>query len=501
MNKSTCAALLIIGTLPACSFAPMYKAPPVSAPPAATYQEMGGWKEAQPKDAEPRGDWWSVFQDPLLNELENRLGRANQDIKASFARLQQARAETRIQRAGLFPTLDVASSAKRVRVAPNSFLFPFDYEAVGGNFDLEADLSYEIDLWGRVRNSVNSAKASQQASAADLAALDLSIRAELTEDYFTLRGEDAQQTLLDKTVEDYTKSLELTRNLYAGGAAALADVEQAEGQLETARTQAADTRLQRAQSEHAIAVLIGENPSTFRVDVNPLPLDTAPPALDPGLPSALLERRPDVAAAERRVAAANFNIGVARAAYFPQFTFAASFGYDSIQSSNWLTAPSRMWSVGPSGLLTVFDAGRHRAQSAQAHAAFDEQVANYRNTVLTAYREVEDNLAALRQLQKESVSQAAAVTATGKALQQSQYRYKAGLVTYLEVATNENINLQAQLSNVNIVMRRLTASVLLVKALGGGWQNAAPEQSRTADLAPAESMPARSAADGAPHPL
>ena len=244
--------------------------------------------------------------------------------------------------------------------------------------------------------------------------------------------------------------------------------------METARTQAADTRLQRAQSEHAIAVLIGENPTGFHLPVNPLPLDAAPPTPDPGLPSALLERRPDVAAAERRVAAANFNVGVARAAYFPQFSLAASFGYDSTRPSNWLSAPSRMWSAGPTGLLTVFDAGRHRAQSAQAHAQFDEQVADYRNTVLTAYQEVEDNLAALRQLQRESISQAAAVTATGKALQQSQYRYKAGLVTYLEVATNENINLQAQLSNVNIEMRRMAASVLLVKALGGGWQSAPP---------------------------
>jgi NodT family efflux transporter outer membrane factor (OMF) lipoprotein len=264
--------------------------------------------------------------------------------------------------------------------------------------------------------------------------------------------------------------LALTQRLYDGGGAALTDVEQAKAQLQTARTQAADIRLLRAQSEHAIAVLVGENPTTFHIDVDPLPLDTAPPDLDPGLPSALLERRPDVAAAERRVAAANFNVGVARAAYFPQFSLAADFGFNSTNTSNWIDAPSRIWSAGPTGLLTVFDAGRHRAQSAQAHALFDEQVADYRNTVLTAYQEVEDNIAALRQLQEESVSQLAAVTATGKALQQSQYRYKAGLVTYLEVATNETTNLQAQLSNVNIEIRRMNASVLLVKALGGGWQ-------------------------------
>jgi NodT family efflux transporter outer membrane factor (OMF) lipoprotein len=234
--------------------------------------------------------------------------------------------------------------------------------------------------------------------------------------------------------------------------------------------------LQRAQTEHAIAVLIGKNPTAFHLEPDPLPPDTAPPAIDPGLPSALLERRPDVAAAERRVASANAGIGVARAAYFPVFSLAAAAGFDSTRTSNWLNAPSRLWSVGPSGLLTVFDAGRHRAQSAQAHALYDEQVADYRGAVLTAFQEVEDNLAALRQLERESVSEAAAVTATGKALQQARYRYQAGLVTYLEVATTETTALQAQLSNLNIQLRRLNASVLLVKALGGGWRQDRLEQ-------------------------
>jgi NodT family efflux transporter outer membrane factor (OMF) lipoprotein len=472
MSAKTSAIVLLAAGAAACSFTPTYESAPTSPPPPSAYKELGDWKVASPMDGESRGEWWKAFQDAPLDDLEDRATDANQNIKAAFARLQQARAETRIQRAGLLPTLNVGSSAVRGRTSVNSPRFPAGAQPVGGNFDLEADLSYEIDLWGRVRNSVNSAKASQQASAADLATLDLSIHAEVATDYFNLRGEDAEQVLLDRTVADYTKSLSLTQNLYNGGGAALADVEQAKAQLETARTQAADTHLLRVQSEHAIAVLIGANPSAFHIDVNPLPLETAPPALDPGLPSALLERRPDVAAAERRVAAANFDIGVARAAYFPQFSLAASFGYDSVHSSNWLDAPSRMWSAGPTGLLTVFDAGRHRAESAQAQAIFDEQVADYRNTVLTAYQEVEDNIAALRQLQQESVSQAAAVTATGKALQQSEYRYKAGLVTYLEVAANETANLQAQLSNVNIEVRRLNASVLLVKALGGGWQTA-----------------------------
>jgi NodT family efflux transporter outer membrane factor (OMF) lipoprotein len=463
--------------LAACSFAPSYKTPD-SAPPASAYQEVGDWKTAQPLDDAARGAWWTIFGDAQLDSLEVKADAANQDMKAALARLEQARAATRIARADLFPTLAVDSSAARARASLNSPTYVPGRDATYNNFDLEADLSYEFDVWGRIRNLVSAAKANQQASAADLATLDLSIHAELATDYFTLRSQDAQQVLLDKTVDDYAKSLRLTQNLYNGGAAALADVAQAEAQLESARTLAADIRLQRAQTEHAIAVLVGENPTAFHLEPNPLPRDSAPPAVDPGLPSALLERRPDVAAAERRVAAANAGIGVARAAYFPVFSLSAAAGFDSTSASNWLSAPSRLWSAGPSGLLTVFDAGRHRAQSAQAHAAFDEQVADYRNTVLGAYRDVEDNLAALRQLQQESSTEAAAVTATAQALQQAEYRYKAGLVTYLEVASTENTALQAQLAAATIQQRRMNSSVLLVKALGGGWRSEELAQSR-----------------------
>ncbi|HEX3943901.1 MAG TPA: efflux transporter outer membrane subunit [Rhizomicrobium sp.] len=471
-------SLCTVLALSACSLAPKYKVP-ASPPPAPAFKEAGDWKQAQPADANGRGAWWSIFQDSMLDGIEAQIIDANQDLKAAYARLLQARAATRIARSALFPTLNVGSSATRSRTSLNSPKFPPGAEPVGNNFDLEADLSYEIDVWGRVRNAVASARASQQASAADLAALDLAIHAELANDYFSLRSQDAQQQLLDKTVDDYSKALGLTENLYNGGAAALVDVAQAQAQLETARTQAADVRLQRAQTEHAIAVLLGRNPSAFHLDPSPLPDSTAPPEIDLGMPSALLERRPDVSAAERRTAAANAQIGVARAAYFPVFSLAAAAGFDSTSASNWLTAPSRLWSAGPAaGLLTVFDAGLHRAQSAQARAAYDEQVADYRNTVLTAYREVEDNLAALRQLQQESISEAAAVQATATALQQAQYRYKAGLVTYLEVATAENTSLQAQLANVSIQLRRMSASVLLVKALGGGWAGAAPLEAR-----------------------
>lgn len=461
-------ALLLVGTLGACSFAPVYKTPDsVSA--ASAYKESGDWKAAQPLDSESRGAWWTLFQDPQLDALETKVGDANQGLKAAFARLQQARAATRIARANLLPTLTAGSSATRSRTSIDSPKFPRGAEPVGNNFDLEADLSYELDVWGRVRNAVASAEASRQASAADLATLNLSIQAELAADYFTLRAADTQQILLDKTVADYIQLLQLTQNLYYGGAAALVDMAQAQAQLETARTQAADIRLQRVQIEHSIAVLLSENPSTFHMQPNPLPSELTPPPIDPGLPSALLERRPDVAAAERRVASANAQIGVARAAYFPVFSLAAVAGFDSTRSSNWLTAPSRLWSVGPSAVLTLFDAGRHRAQTARANAVYDEQVADYRSTVLAAYREVEDNLAALRQLQQESISEAAAVAATSKVSQQAQYRYKAGLVTYIEVATTESSALQAQLSNVTIQLRRMNASVLLVKALGGGW--------------------------------
>ena len=468
------ARLAMLGTilaLSACSFAPAYKTPD-SAPPAAAYQEAGEWKPAQPADAQARGAWWAIFQDPALDGFEAQVADANQDLKAAYARLQQARAATRIAHADLFPAINLGSAATRSRTSVNSPKFPAGAQPVGNNFDLEADLSYEIDVWGRVRNAVAAARANQQASAADLATLNLAVHAELAGDYFALRSLDTQQQLLDQTVADYIRALELTQNLYNGGAAALTDVAQAQAQLETARTQAADIRLQRAQTEHAIAVLLGQNPSAFRMEANPMPASAVPPPIDPGLPSSLLERRPDVAAAERRTAAANAQIGVARAAYFPVFSLAAAAGFDSTNASNWLTAPSRLWSAGPAaGILTVFDAGRHRAQSAQAKAAFDEQVADYRNTVLTAYQEVEDNLAALRQLQQESVSEAAAVKATATALEQAQYRYKAGLVTYLEVSTAENTALQAQLANVSIQRRRLSASVLLVKALGGGWRS------------------------------
>jgi NodT family efflux transporter outer membrane factor (OMF) lipoprotein len=476
--------MALAAALGACSLAPAYKTP-ATAPPPDAYREVGNWKQAEPADAVGRGPWWTLYAEAPLDALEEKVTNANQDLKAAFARLQQARAETRIARAGYFPTVTANASASRLRPSVNSPTYNPLRPGAYNDFQLDADVSYEFDVWGRVRNTVAAARASQQASAADLAVLDLSTHAELATDYFTLRSDDAQQELLDRTVADYAQALELTQNLYNGGAAPLSDLEQARAQLETAKTQAADIRLRRAQTEHAIAVLTGEQASTFHIDASPLPANVGPPAIDSGLPSALLERRPDVAGAERLVAAANARIGVARAAYFPVFSLAAVAGFESTAVSNWIGAPSRLWSLGPSGILTLFDGGLHRAQSAAAHAAYDEQVADYRGAVLIAYQEVEDNLAALRELQSESVSEAAAVAATQSALQQAQYRYQGGLVTYLEVVTEENAALAARLSAADIQARRLNASVLLVKALGGSWQNPlASQTARAAQQAP-----------------
>jgi outer membrane protein, multidrug efflux system len=456
--------------LTSCSFAPPYHVPQ-STPAPAQYQESAGWSAARPGDTLPKGRWWTIFGDSALDVLEDRAGMANQNLKAAFARLEQARADTRIARADLFPTFSATGAAKRGRTSVNSPTYIPNEPTEGNDFILEADLSYEIDLWGRVRNQVAAARANQQASAADLGVVNLSIQADVATDYFGLRNYDTQQELLNKTVEDYGKALELTETLFNGGAAALSDVAQAKTQLYNAQTQAADIHLLRAQLEHGLAVLLGENPSAFQMPPNPLPQSVTPPDIDPGIPSTDLERRPDVAEAERRVAAANAQIGVARAAYFPQFFFLGSGGYNSVQSNNWITAPSLFWSVGPQITLPLFEGGRLVAQTALAKAAYSEQVAAYRNTVLMAYQDVEDALVALHQLQKESDTQAQAVIASTTALQQSLDRYTAGIVTYLEVATTETTALQTQLSAINIRTRRLNASVLLVKALGGGWQN------------------------------
>jgi outer membrane protein, multidrug efflux system len=452
-----------------CSLSPHYARPVMPNPPTA-FKETAGWKIATPADTAPRGEWWKMFHDPQLDALETEVAAANQSLKAALARLGQARAQARIARAAWFPTLTAEAGATRGEASVYTPGYTPGKPRTGDSFIAGADLSYELDLFGRIRNTVAGARASEAASAGDVAALNLALHAELASDYFALRGLDVQQALLDRTVADYARALQLTQNLYHGGAAAISDVQQAQTQLETARTQAEDTRLRRAQTEHAIAVLVGEEASRFTLAAHGVETEFPALAVDPGLPSQLLERRPDVAAAERRVAAANAAIGVARAAYFPVFSLVGSAGVQGTSSSNWFSAPSQFWSIGPQALLTVFDAGLHAAQSASAHAAYDEQVANYRGTVLSAYQDVEDNLAALRQLNLENVSQAAAVEAAQGALRQANLRYRAGLVTYLEVVTAENAALTARLAAVDIQVRRVNATVLLVKALGGDWR-------------------------------
>ncbi|HEY1875015.1 MAG TPA: efflux transporter outer membrane subunit [Steroidobacteraceae bacterium] len=470
--RSLALATLSCSALTGCSLAPHYERPSLPQPPPA-YKEAGEWKESTPADTRAHGPWWTIFADSELDALEAQVSDANQSLKASLARLEEARAQTRIARSQWFPTLTAQASATRGEASVYAPGYTPGKTRTGNTFVLSGDLSYEIDVFGRVRNTVAGARASEQATAGDAAALDLSLHAELASDYCVLRGLDMEQRFLDQTVADYGRALALTENLYKGGAAAISDVQQAQAQLETARTQAEDTRLRRAQTENAIAVLVGREASGFSLSARADDIFPTLPMIEAGLPSELLERRPDVAAAERRVAAANAGIGVARAAYFPVFDLFGTAGSQSTSAANWLTAPSRFWSLGPQAVLTLFNGGLHAAQSAAAHASYDEQVASYRNTVLIAYQEVEDNLAAIRQLERESVSQAAAVKATQGALDQANLRYKGGIVTYLEVVATQNAALAARLTAVDIDIRRASAAVQLVKALGGDWNQSA----------------------------
>ncbi len=461
-------AVLLAAALAGCSLAPEYRRPATATPAAykeSADQAVPGWKPATPAAELPKGAWWTIFGDGDLDALEDQVTAANQDLQAAVARFAQARAAADYARADYFPQVTANASSQRTQHSKNAALKFQPY--VYSDHLLAADLSYEIDVWGRVRNSVAAARDRAEASGADLAAVDLALHAELATDYFALRGYDTQQIVLDHTVAAYERALQVTLNRYKGGAAAEADVDQAQTQLETARTQAHDVHLKRLQMEHAVAILVGQPPAQF--SVKPAVLQGAAPAVEPGMPSALLERRPDIAAAERQVAAANAEIGVARAAYYPQFDLSAMMGLDSAAPGKWIEAPSRIWGIGPQAAAILFDGGRLDAMNANARAAYDETVANYRQTVLTAFGEVEDNLAALRQLAQEAQTQDAALAAARRALDQANKRYAGGLVTYLEVVSTENVALSAQLSAVNILTRRMTASVLLAKALGGGW--------------------------------
>jgi len=462
-----CLSFLLAATSLAngCVVGPKYQRPTVELPP--NYKEDQNWKPAKPSDASLRGTWWELFNDPQLNTLEVQVSVSNQTLKAAQAQFDEARALVRSARAGYYPTLAVGPSASRTRISQNKPNAGASGGTTSNDFVIPFDVAYEPDLWGRVRQEVEAARAGAQASAADLENVALSIRAELAVDYFQLRSLDAEKELLDSTVKAYTEALALTEDRHRGGIASEVDVAQAQTQLETTRAEAIDVRVARAQYEHAIAVLIGKPASEFSLPS--LPLTATPPAIPEGVPSDLLQRRPDIASAERSVASANAGIGVAKSAYYPDITLGVTGGFESANITTLVNGPSSLWSVGASALETIFDAGARRAANDQAWAAYEESVASYRQSVLTAVQEVEDNLAALRILEDEAKTQDGAVLAAQHSLDLSTTRYRGGVAAYLEVITAQSSALADQLVAVQIRGRRMTAAVLLIKALGGGW--------------------------------
>ncbi|HEY1438557.1 MAG TPA: efflux transporter outer membrane subunit [Casimicrobiaceae bacterium] len=460
-----CAASALLG----CSVGPNYVRPTAESPSA--YKEAVPWKPAEPRDQEPRGNWWEVFMDPKLDALVAQVEVSNQTIKAADARVREARALTQAARAALFPLVSANADATRTgRTSGNTAGGTVQVGGVRNDYNVALDVSWEVDLWGRVRRTVEASEASAQASVADLESAKLSAQALLAEDYFLLRVQDAQIRLLNDTVEAYQRSLQLTRNQYAVGVAARADVAQAETQLKSTQAQAIDAEVQRAQLEHAIAVLLGKAPADFSVVAESVPTEFPP--IPPGLPSELLERRPDIAAAERRAAVANAQIGVAEAAFFPSLTLSATGGFQSSVLSQLFTLPSRYWSLGSALAQTIFDAGLRRAQTDQAIATYDENVANYRQTVLSGFQEVEDNLAALRILEQEAAVQDDAVKSARESLTITLNQYRAGTANYLAVVVAQAIALSNERAALAIQSRRLSASVTLIKALGGGWNAA-----------------------------
>lgn len=465
------AALGVTVLLGACSLAPRYAAP--EAPKVDHFVEAGNWMPAHPTDGAPRGNWWTAFEEPTLDDLEHRLSRSNPDLQAAVARLDQAGAVSLNARSEEFPTLDADASATRERSSANAPLATLLGNKSSSYNDFVADLSFawEVDLFGRLRNASAAARAEAQASGADLSAVELSLTAELATDYFELRGADATTQLLEDAVRDYDHAYEVTDNRYKQGIAAATDVEQADTLRQNARAQLAAVRLQRAQLAHAIAVLVGEPPSRF--SIAPAPLAGSPPAFDPGLPSTLLERRPDVAGAERAVAAANSEIGVARAAWFPVFSLSGAAGYESTVASTWLNAPSRFWSIGPAGSLPLLDAGARIAGDRQAWAVYDEAVANYRKTTLVAYQEVEDSLVSLHRLAEERAADEAAALSAKRSAYHADQRYMAGVADYLEVSTTHTAALQAQVVALSARVSEFQAAIALVRATGGGWASGA----------------------------
>lgn len=460
-----------------CMVGPKYKTPAAIMAPSfkeatpASFAEQDEWRPGQPSDTKLKGDWWTLFQDAQLNELEAKVDTANQSLKSAEANFRAARAQIGYARANEAPTIGVAPSVSTVRESVNQPHFNnILANNGGGNFVLPVDLNYEVDLWGRARRGVTSAREQAQASDADLESARLSLHAELALDYFGLRWADAQEKLLDDTVTAYQSAVELTQDRFEGGAAPQSDVAQANTQLDQARVQRTDIKVRRAQYEHAIAVLIGKPPAELTLP--PLRLDQASQVMPdiPGvMPAALLERRPDIAADERRMASANEQIGIAQAAFYPTLSLSGIAGFQGSSASNWFNWPSRFWAVGPTLSQTLFDAGRRRATKNITVAQYDATVANYRQTVLTAFQQVEDNLAALRVLENEAQQQQEATASAEQSLDLFQTRYEGGVDTYLQVVTWQTAALNNQRNDLDILERRLDASVLLIKAIGGGW--------------------------------
>lgn len=459
------AFLLLTGLVAfSCTLGPNYVRP--RAPMAVSYKEMEGWKVAEPKDRLPRGEWWELFNDPQLSALEEQVSVSNQNIAQAEAQFRQARAAVQAARSAYFPTATIGPSFQRSLSSTS--------QASSGTFSLYSlpvDVVWEPDLFGRVRRSVESSRASAQATAAEVESIRLAVCAEVALDYFQLRALDAQKQLLDATVKAYEKALELARNRYASGVVSRGDVLQAETQLKTTGAQAIDVGVQRSQLEHAIAVLIGKPPSELSIPF--APLAAGPPSVPVGLPSELLERRPDIAAAERQMAAANAQIGVTIAAFYPTITLSGSGGFQSMDLSKLLTWPARFWSIGSALSETVFEGGLRKAQTAQARAAYDATVASYRQTVLTGFQEVEDNLSALRILEQEAAVQEEAVKAARDSLAIITNQYQAGIVGYVNVIVAQATELSNRRVAITIQGQRMTAATLLIKALGGGWDASA----------------------------
>lgn len=455
-----CALALLLG---GCMMGPDYVRP--AAPEAPRFKEAEGWQTAQPQDTLPRGNWWAVFEDPQLDALMAQVDINNQNVKLAEAQYRQSRALVVGSEAGLLPTLSANAGVTRSQGGSSG---ASANNSVKTNYSANLAAAWEIDLWGRLRRGLEEAGASAQASAADLEAARLSARAALAQNYFQLRVTDAQKRLLDETVDAYTKSLELTQNRYKVGVATRADIVQAQTQLKSAQAQALDVAVTRAQLEHAIALLVGKAPSEFNLP--PAPLAARVPQIPAGLPSTLLQRRPDIAAAERRMGAANAQIGVTQAAFFPTLSLSASGGFQSSNLANWFSLPNRVWSIGPTLAASLFDGGLRRAQKEQALAAYDASIATYRQTVLTAFGQVEDNLAALRILEEEEKVEQDALRNARESVTLTTNQYKAGTVNYLSVVQVQTTAYSAENTVLNVRNRRFAACVALIKALGGGWQ-------------------------------